>query len=59
VTVWIEEGNLAGRTLAVGQASILRMLLPAFATAGIDPDIRRVAHALSSSEARIVTGIAA
>jgi hypothetical protein len=59
VTVWMEKGNLADSTLAAGQAFVLRMLLRAFATAGADPDIRRAAHALSSSEARIITGFAA
>jgi hypothetical protein len=54
VTVWMEEGNLAGRTLAAGQAFVLRMRLPSFETAGVYLDIGRVAHAVSISEKRII-----
>ena len=54
MTVWIGEGNLAGRTLAAGQAFTLRMLLSGFETAGICLDIRCVAHAMPTSEGRIV-----
>jgi hypothetical protein len=41
------------------QGRNVRMPLPAFATIEVDPDIGRVAHALSSSEVRIIMGIAA
>jgi hypothetical protein len=59
VTVWMEKGNLAGSTLAAGQAFVLRIPLPSFETAGVYLDIRCVAHAVSISEERIITAIAA
>lgn len=49
------EGNLGGSTLAVDQAFIMQMMLPAFETVGVDLDIRGVAHALGISEQRIIT----
>jgi hypothetical protein len=48
----MEKGNLAGSTLAAGQAFVLRM--PYFETAGVYLDIRCVAHAVSISEERII-----
>ncbi len=49
------EGNLGGSTLAVNQAFIMQMMLPAFETVGVDLDIRGVAHALGISDERIIT----
>jgi hypothetical protein len=54
VTVWREDGNLAGHTLAVSQAFVLRMPLPSFETGGVCLDIRCVAYAVSSSEERVI-----
>ena len=49
------EGNLGGSQLAVDQAFIMQMLLPAFEAVGVDLDIRAVANALSIDEERIIT----
>jgi hypothetical protein len=48
-------GNLLGGTVAIDQAFILQMLLPAFESAGLDLDLAGVAHALSIDETRIIS----
>jgi Ca2+-binding RTX toxin-like protein len=49
------EGNLFGSTVAIDQAFIFQMMLPAFENAGIPLDIKTAAHALSIDETRIIT----
>ena len=50
----VGDGNLLGGTVAIDQAFIIQMMLPAFETVGVDLDIRGVAHALSIDETRII-----
>ena len=54
MTVWREKGTLSGSMLAADRAFVLRMLLRAFATAGVYLDIRCGAQAVSGSEERVI-----
>ncbi|HEX8193050.1 MAG TPA: calcium-binding protein, partial [Allosphingosinicella sp.] len=48
-------GNLLGAGVAIDQAFIFQMMLPAFQNVGIDLDIRAAANALSIDQTKIVT----